>query len=1236
MEPTAFRQGSRFELLRTLGHGATGVVHEAFDHQRSARIALKVLYRVSSEGILRLKNEFRALQGIEHPNLMTPIELLQDEGRWVIVMELVHGVGLLSYVRPHDVGLDERDPESTLTLGDMGNREPEPPPLPRNVRDEPQFDEARLRSALGQLVAGLTALHGAKKVHRDIKPSNVMVGPDGRLVILDFGLIAETDSSFSQEHMLGTAGYVAPEQIESGPPSPAMDWYSVGVVLYEALTGRRPWEGSVVHVLTQKRTSSPVPPSAFARVPEDLESLCLALLRRDPAARPGAEEIRQRLGQGAIATTGDRVAAPAFVGRESELLVLRRAFDEMARGRAATVLVSGESGVGKSALVERFLAQLRRGPRRVVVLRGRCYESESVPYKALDGVVDSLSHLLRSLPEPEVAGLVPVRAGLLTQAFPVLGRVQAMARAPSATSQTLDLQERRTRMSAALRDLLVRLCERYPVVIAIDDMQWADVDSLRLYRDVMQPPDSPPVLLIGTMRGRGPMLPEAAEGKPLPGEIHTVHLLGLSPAEAHTLASHLLARDDPASAASAEAIATEAAGHPLFIGELVRFSRSLGTPAAAAISLDEAVRARVEQLSSPCRVLVEVIAVAGRPIAQEHARLASGIEPEEMGRAVAALRAGSLIEHARAHGLGVELDVYHDRVREAVLASLDPIQRRRHHRALATTMASVAEPDALAIHWLGAGERGEAGRCARQAADQAMGTLAFGQAARLYRMALELSPVAGAEATALRTRLGDALTNAGRSAEAAQAYLDATAGAPEAVAIELRSRAAGQLLRSGRFEQGMSTLREVLAAAQLHLPHTGKGALVSFALRRAQLRLRGYRFRERDVSEIGARDLLVADTCWSAALALSVVDTVRGQDFQARHLLLALRAGEPRRILCGLALEGAYLAARGVKAAARTARLLARAQALAEKTQDPYSIGFCRLGFGVAAYLQGQWPKALRLCTEAEQIFQEHCTGVAWECARARAYGLWSMSYLGELARMNARVPHLLKAAQERGDICDATNLGAAHTNIGWLALDQPELARDEVTRAMRPWPVRGLQVQHYYQLLSLTQIDLYLGRGRTAFERVGRELPRLVDSWLSRIEGIRIGMKFLRARAALAAMVDEQTDPIVQLTEAAARSIASEHAPWSGGLASMVQAQVACLMGDGDRAARRLERAIDQLGAASMGLHAAVARRRLGELMGGEEGRAFVARADAWMREHGVSRPEPMALVLAPGRSVA
>ncbi len=1226
MDLATFKSGSRFEVLRAVAHGAMGVVYEAFDHQRNARVALKVLYRVSADGILRLKNEFRALQGLEHPNLMTPIELLQNEGRWLIVMELVNGVDLLSYVRWQDVPADEREPGSIPEPG-------ESPRLPQPGRGEPQFDEARLRSALGQLVAGLTALHDAKKVHRDIKPSNVLVRPDGRLVILDFGLVAETDSSFSQEHMLGTAGYMAPEQLEPGMPTPAADWYSVGVVLYEALTGRRPWEGSVLHVLTQKRTSAPAPPSGLAaRVPGDLESLCLDLLRPDPAARPRAEEIRRRLGQVAIATTGERAAAPAFVGRESELLALRRAFDEVARGRAATVLVTGESGVGKSALVERFLVQLRRECPSVVVLRGRCYENESVPHKALDGVVDSLSHFLRSLPACEAAGLVPVRASLLTQVFPVLGRVEAMARAPRATSEILDLQERRNRMSSALRDLLVRLCERHPVVIAIDNMQWADVDSLRIYRDVMQPPDSPPVLFIATLRGQGQTLPPAAEGKPLPGDIRAVHLLGLPPAEARRLADQLLGGAGPVNGTNAEAIATEAAGHPLFIGELVRFSRSLGSPATATIRLDEAVRARVEQLASPYRLLLEVIAVAGCPIAQEHARLASGIEPEEMGRAVAALRASSLIEHARAHGHGAELDVYHDRVREAVLANLHPGQRQRHHRSLATTMASVADPDTLAMHWRGAGEREEAARYARKAADQAMGAFAFARAARLYRMVLELSPLAGAGATAVKTLLADALTNAGRGAEAADVYLDATTDAPEAVAIELRSRAAGQLLRSGRLDDGMTTLREVLAAARLHLPRTRMSAVASFGLRRLRLRLGGLRFRQRHASELDQERLMVVDTCWSAALALSTVDLVRGFDFEARHLLLALRMGEPYRIARGLALEAGYIAIGGARANARTAHLLQQAKGLSEKAREPHAIGLCRLSAGVTAYLQGRFAAALGLCNDAECIFQERCTGVAWESATARSYGLWSLAYLGQLGRVHSSLPRLLKAAEEHGDLYEATLLRTSPaSNIGWLAADDPERVRSEATEAMRRWPGSTLDTWHYYTSSSLIQVDLYLGKAASAFERTERGFAWLARSWLHRVQLVRIEMRYLRARAALAAAALAQGERMGRTAEADARSIASERTAWGQALASLVQAQVAVLVREPERAARLLRSAIEQLEAASMALHATVARRRLGELLGGNEGAGMVVAADAWMREHGVRDPDRMAALLAP-----
>jgi tRNA A-37 threonylcarbamoyl transferase component Bud32 len=1238
MDLSAFRPGSRFEVLRTLAHGAMGIVHEAFDRKRNARVAVKVLYRVNAEGILRLKREFRALQGVVHPNLVTPIELLEENGHWYIVMELVDGIDLLTYVRPGDVGAEECDEDSTVTL-DRSRLERSV--SPQKTHGVPGFDEGRLRDALRQLVAGLAALHGARRVHRDIKPSNVLVRPDGRVMILDFGLVAETDSSFSQEYSLGTVAYMAPEQNEPGMPMPAADWYSVGVVLYEALTGQRPWNGSILQVLDQKRSGSLTPPSALARVPPDLDTLCVDLLRPDPSARPGAEAIAARLGQGAMISSGSRADAPVFVGRESELCTLRRAFDNTTAGRPSTVLVTGESGVGKSTLVAQFLAQFRAEHPGAVILRGRCHESESVPYKALDGVIDSLCHVLRSLPPTEAAGLVPVRAVLLTQAFPVLGRVDAMARAPRTGGEVLDPQERLNRMSAALRELFVRLCQRYPVVVAIDDMQWADADSMRLYRDLMRPPDAPALLLIATMLGdEQAQTLGAPEGEYIAGETRSLHLLRLPPAEARRLTSRLLGEDDSSNDPSADAIAADAAGHPLFIGELVRYSRSLGghRHASAAIRLEEAIGARVALLAPTHRELLEVITIAGRPIEEGHARLASGLEPEEMGRAVAALRANSLIEHTNARGLGTKLDVYHNRVRIAVMASLDPARQQRYHRALATTMMSAGDPESLAMHWLGAGDREQAASHARQAADQAMDTLAFARAAQLYRMVLELGAPTGADATAIKTRLGDALTNAGRGAEAARAYIDATAGAPEPVALELQSRAAGQFLRSGQFPDGMSTLRRVLAAARFPIADTPRGVLASLVLRYAQLRFRGLRFTERAQCDIDAQQLMVIDTCWSAAMALSMVDTVRGWDFQVRYLLLALRAGEPCRIARGLALLSTLSTASGVRASAKTARLLARAEALAEKTQDGHALGMCRLCRGAAAYLEGNWPQAFAMCAQAEDMFRDRCSGVAWESATARVFGLWSMTYLGELGEMNARLPHLVMAAEARGDLYEATTLRVGHSNLGWLALDDPDRARADVVEAMQRWTVDGLNVQQFHEAYSLAQIDLYCGRGRAAYERTTRDFPRLAGSWLWRIPVIRIEMKFLRARAALAAAVEGPGRPFVRIAKATARSIARERASWSHGLASLLAAQIADLAGDREQAAHDLRSAIEQFQAASMSLHATIAGRRLGETIGGDKGAEMIIATDAWMQQHGVINAERMAGLVAPfpGRGVS
>jgi serine/threonine protein kinase len=178
---------------------------------------------------------------------------------------------------------------------------------------------------LRQLAEGLWALHRAGKLHRDIKPSNVLVTHEGRVVIMDFGLATELTRGDSMEgQLIGTAGYMAPEQAAGLQTAEASDWYSVGVMLFEALTGRLPFVGRAIDVLMDKQRFEPAPPrELLTDVPEDLDALCVELLRRDPAARPPGAEVVRRLGGGAAegaaeAVSSSQAGEAPFVGREAQ------------------------------------------------------------------------------------------------------------------------------------------------------------------------------------------------------------------------------------------------------------------------------------------------------------------------------------------------------------------------------------------------------------------------------------------------------------------------------------------------------------------------------------------------------------------------------------------------------------------------------------------------------------------------------------------------------------------------------------------------------------------------------------------------------------------------------------------------------------------------------------------------------------------------------------------------------
>src|ERR1043165_7208575 len=456
-----FHGTSRFQIVRRLGAGGMGVVYEALDRERNARVALKTLRTMKPEELLALNNEFRALQDVNHRNLVTLGELIEDADRWFFTMELVEGVNVLRYVWGSD-GTDVASDVSTMSGGDASRALALPPP--RAVRSR-AVDEKRLRYALTQLALGLNELHGARKVHRDIKPANVLVTPDDRVVVLDFGLAFDTQREGGWEpRFAGTLGYMAPELFTAGTIDKAGDWYAVGVLLVEALTGRLPVEAPTkLALLDAQQRDGPAPSEIVDTVPPDLDELCKDLLRLDPARRPDGHEVLRRLGYARHRHAATLTRHP-FVGRSEEMALLSRALGEVRAGKSVTVRVRGESGVGKSYLVRQFTNQVLTSEPGAVILAGRCYERESVPYKALDGIVDELTGFLGATLASELSGLLPPGVQALAQVFPVLRQISEIARGAVAAEDRVP-QQVRAEASAALRDMVRRIATRNRLVI---------------------------------------------------------------------------------------------------------------------------------------------------------------------------------------------------------------------------------------------------------------------------------------------------------------------------------------------------------------------------------------------------------------------------------------------------------------------------------------------------------------------------------------------------------------------------------------------------------------------------------------------------------------------------------------------------------------------------------------------------------------------------------------------------
>lgn len=247
--------GGRYRLQRQIGSGGMAGVYLARDERLGRDVAVKLTdpaRDVGGQSAARIEQEARRVARLNHPNIVQVHDVGTTDDDAYIVMELVQGLGL-----------DEV------------------------IREDGPLSEAEAARIAREVCHGLAAAHAAGVVHQDIKPSNLLVDGDGRVRIADFGVARAHDGdTLTAEQPFGSAPYVSPEQVEGRRTDHRSDLYSLGVVLYEMLTGRRPFRGdSMASTVMQRLHQDPEPPSRWADVSPEVEKVVLRALARDPDDR---------------------------------------------------------------------------------------------------------------------------------------------------------------------------------------------------------------------------------------------------------------------------------------------------------------------------------------------------------------------------------------------------------------------------------------------------------------------------------------------------------------------------------------------------------------------------------------------------------------------------------------------------------------------------------------------------------------------------------------------------------------------------------------------------------------------------------------------------------------------------------------------------------------------------------------------------------------------------------------
>jgi len=540
-----------YRIVSKVGQGGMGDVYRAEDLKLGRPVAIKLLKTsamADEKARLRLLREARSVSALNHANIVTIHAIEESEGRHFIVMELLDGQDLRSRITKGPLAVEE--------IAEIGS----------------------------QAAAALEVAHGARIIHRDIKPGNIIVTSSGSVKVLDFGLakgMEHGDDLTSAGTIVGTLAYMSPEQLRGSAVDHRTDIYSLGCVLYEACTGRQPFESSSLPELVTKVMSADPEPTGTP-----LDPIISRALAKDPDLRyESAAHLRVALRDLGLGATVTHAAIPSavtqadprprstIVGRERELQQLESLLSEAVRGSGRVVFVTGEAGIGKSSAVEEFLRRAAPSHLSLLVGRGHCVEQYGTGEAYLP-FLEAVSNLLSG---PAASR---VRAALRSAAPTWCLQMPAVFGSEVRELQQETIGATKDRMMREMGDALAIEAGRTPVILILEDLHWADTASVDLLRHLRQRMEGLRLMIVATLR------PSDLEVHKHPLRTYRLEMqshavckeVSFSELTAEDVAGYLDLRFSPNSfpAELASTIHAKTEGLPLFLSSLVQLLADRG------------------------------------------------------------------------------------------------------------------------------------------------------------------------------------------------------------------------------------------------------------------------------------------------------------------------------------------------------------------------------------------------------------------------------------------------------------------------------------------------------------------------------------------------------------------------------------------------------------------------------------------------------------------------------------